>query len=107
MSNFQQLLLAGLAGLSLGLIFYGGLYFTVIRGLNSPHPARWFVTSGLLRIALVVTGFYFVSGGDWRPLVACLTGFILAGVSWMLWRDKQQDSKGYSDQRPTKAPPAS
>jgi len=32
-------------------------------------------------MAVAVTGFYLVSHGDWRKLVACLAGFLIARVT--------------------------
>jgi F1F0 ATPase subunit 2 len=32
-------------------------------------------------MAVAVIGFYFVSHGDWRKLVACLAGFLLARIA--------------------------
>jgi len=78
MNNFLILALALVAGLLLGGIFFGGLWWTVHKGLWSKHPALWFLGSRLLRMGLVLVGFYFVGRGDWQRLVACLSGFILA-----------------------------
>ena len=72
------LLLALLAGLSLGAIFFGGLWWTIRRGISSEWPAVWFFGSLLLRTGIAVTGFYFVAHGDWRRLLACLLGFFVA-----------------------------
>ena len=84
MNETLTLMLAGLAGMALGTIFFGGLWWTVLRGVSSPRPALWFLGSGLLRMAIVVTGIYFVGGGQWKRLVVCLAGFILArfAVTW-------------------------
>ena len=76
--------LAWLAGGGLGAIFFGGLWWTVRQGVSSPHPVLWFLGSGLLRTSLVLTGFYFVSGGQWKRLLACLLGFIVARLA-VLW----------------------
>lgn len=78
MSEKSDLILAVLAGLLIGAIFFGGLWWTIQKGFSSPHPAIWFTGSLLLRTAITVTGFYFISRGDWRRLVASLLGFILA-----------------------------
>ena len=77
--------LAGLAGGLLGAIFFGGLWWTVRQGVSSSRPALWFLGSGLLRMSIVLAGFYFVSGGQWKRLVACLVGFIIARVvvTWL------------------------
>jgi F1F0 ATPase subunit 2 len=78
MNNILILVLALGAGLIFGAIFFGGLWWTVHRGVSSKHPALWFLGSRLLRMGLVLVGFYFVGQGDWRRLVACLIGFIIA-----------------------------
>ncbi|MCU0725994.1 MAG: ATP synthase subunit I [Planctomycetes bacterium] len=62
-------------GVVLGAIFYGGLWLTVRRGLGSTKPALWFLGSLLVRIAIVLAGFAFISGGRWERLLACLLGF--------------------------------
>ena len=65
-------------GLVLGAIFFGGLCWTVQKGVTSKHPALWFLGSTVVRMSIVLAGFYFVGRGDWQRLVACLVGFIIA-----------------------------
>lgn len=67
-----------LAGLLLGALFFGGLWWTIQRGLDAKNPALWFLASLLLRSGGAVLGFYFVADGDWRRLLACLAGFLMA-----------------------------
>lgn len=67
-----------LAGAASGIIFFGGLWWTVRRGLSSATPAAWFIGSFVLRTGIVVPGFYFVYCGDWRRLLACTMGFLAA-----------------------------
>jgi F1F0 ATPase subunit 2 len=67
-----------LAGAGLGVIFFGGLWWTLRRGLASPRPALWFLASLVLRTSIVLTGFYFVGREHWQQMVACLLGFIIA-----------------------------
>ena len=78
MSDMMILAPALAAGVLLGAIFYSGLWWTVRRGLSSPRAALWFFSSGLLRTSMVVAGFYLAAHGDWRRLLACLLGFVLA-----------------------------
>lgn len=73
-----SLLPALMAGLVLGSVFFGGLWWTVRRGFASSSPAVWFLGSMLLRTGLTLTGFYLISRGHWGRLVACLCGFIVA-----------------------------
>jgi F1F0 ATPase subunit 2 len=63
------------AGVLLGAIFYGGLWWTIQKGLFSEGPALWFFGSGLLRMGFVLAGFYVVARSGWRSLVVCLLGF--------------------------------
>ncbi|MEZ5329391.1 MAG: ATP synthase subunit I [Verrucomicrobiales bacterium] len=81
MNDALTLILSGAAGIVLGGIFFGGLWWTVRRGLASPRPAVWFIGSLVLRTSVVMFGFYFVSGGDWRRLAASLIGFVLARIA--------------------------
>jgi F1F0 ATPase subunit 2 len=77
MNETLTLALAGLAGGLLGAVYFGGLWWTVRQGLSSARPELWFLGSLLLRMAIVLAGFYFVSGGHWERLMLCLGGFLL------------------------------
>jgi F1F0 ATPase subunit 2 len=76
----MTLVFAWLAGVGLGAIFFGGLWWTVRQGVGSRQPALWIIGSLLLRMIVALGGFYFVSAGHWQPLVACLLGFVMARV---------------------------
>jgi F1F0 ATPase subunit 2 len=86
MHETLTLLLACVAGASLGAMFFGGLWWTIRRSVSSTQPAMWFLGSLLLRTGVVVAGFYFVSRGRWQPLLVCLVGFAIARltVTWMI-----------------------
>jgi F1F0 ATPase subunit 2 len=71
---------ATLGGFALSAFFFVGLWWTVRRGVVSPRPAVLFLGSMLVRTLVVMAGFYFLSQGDWRNLVASLAGFVLARV---------------------------
>lgn len=85
MNEPLTLMLAGLAGAGLGAVFFGGLWWTIRKGVSSPAPALLFLGSLLLRMGIVAVGFYYVSGGQWKRLVACLVGFLIArlAVMWL------------------------
>ncbi len=78
MSELLRLAVALLAGIALGAAFFGGLWWTVRKGVEARQPALLFGVSLLLRTGLVLAGFYFVSDGRWRPMLACLLGFAAA-----------------------------
>jgi F1F0 ATPase subunit 2 len=86
MSEIAILAFSLLAGVALGVIFFGGLWWTVRAGLGSKVPAMWFLGSLGLRTAATLAGFYFVSHGDWRNSLACLLGFLAAraGTTWLM-----------------------
>lgn len=83
MSDIQTLIFCGAAGGLLGVIFFGGLWWTVQRGMVSSRPAVWFVGSVLVRMSIVLFGFYLVGANEFSRLVACLIGFILARIALM------------------------
>ena len=78
------MLLAIAAGFVLGLLFYGGLWWTVRRAAVFRWPALAVLASALLRTAAVLGGFYAVAGSDWSRMLLCLVGFLLArlAVTW-------------------------
>jgi F1F0 ATPase subunit 2 len=78
MNEAFALLLAGLAGGVIGAIFFGGLWWTVRRGLSSKRPALWFLGSLVLRTGIALVGFYFVSNHHLERLLLCLLGFVIA-----------------------------
>jgi F1F0 ATPase subunit 2 len=78
MSETPAFIVALLAGVLLGTFFFGGLWWTIRKGVSSQRPVIWFFGSLLLRTTVVLAGFIFVAQGDWRRLVACLPGFFLA-----------------------------
>jgi F1F0 ATPase subunit 2 len=78
MSDISAHALALLAGVLLGAFFFGGLWWTVQKGVTSGRPALWFLGSLLLRTGTVLAGFYFISQGHWSRLLICLFGFLIA-----------------------------
>jgi F1F0 ATPase subunit 2 len=66
-----------LAGVTVGMMFFGGLLWTVKKVSSSKHPGLLFAGSLLLRIGLALIAFFFIGGGNWQRLVVCLIGFVL------------------------------
>jgi F1F0 ATPase subunit 2 len=77
------------AGLALGAVFFGGLWWTVIRALSSRQPALWFIVSLLLRMSITLTGFFLVGRGNWDRWLACLLGFVVARFIVQLTRPSE------------------
>ncbi len=81
MAMTSALALAWVAGVALGAVFFGGLWWTIEKGLSSRRPALWFALSWLGRTAITVAGLYLVAGGDWQRLAACLVGFVMVRMA--------------------------
>jgi F1F0 ATPase subunit 2 len=78
MNEIFLMMPALVAGMLLGAMFFGGLWWTVRKGVSSTRPALWFFSSLLLRTSLTLAGFYVISNGHWEKLLVCLLGFTMA-----------------------------
>jgi F1F0 ATPase subunit 2 len=78
MNETLSLVPALVAGVLLGAMFFGGLWWTVRKGVSSKRSALWFFGSLLLRTSIALAGFYFIARGHWERLLVCLLGFVIA-----------------------------
>ena len=78
MNEILNTAIALIAGLALGIIFFGGLWFTVTKMVHAKNPALWTLSSFFLRVGITLVGFYFVGAGNLQKLLVCLVGFIAA-----------------------------
>lgn len=106
MNDTLTLLLAYAVGGTLGIGFFGGLWWTVRKGVSSRQPALWFFGSMLLRMGLALLGFYVVAGGRWERLLVCLVGFIMARpvVIWLTRRSTTSAGEDCAAQEANHAP---
>jgi F1F0 ATPase subunit 2 len=96
--TIPALTLRVLGGLALGGMFYGGLWFTVERLIKSAAPptngertsrgasAGIAMSSLLVRFALALAGFIWMTNGRWQNALACLAGFEAARLAIVRWR---------------------
>jgi len=80
MIEVWTLSLAAFAGVFLGVLFFGGLWWTVRIGVVAKQPALWFLGSWIVRVSMVLAGFYFVGGDQSQRLLVCLLGFIVGRI---------------------------
>jgi len=66
------------AGVLLGAMFFGGLWWTIQKGVLFKQQALWFFSSLLLRTSITLAGLFFIARGHWERLLICLLGFIMA-----------------------------
>ncbi|KUG22082.1 sodium-transporting atpase subunit r [hydrocarbon metagenome] len=72
------LIVAFAAGLALGAFYFIALWHTLQRLPAAHSPARLMLVSFVLRMAVVMVGFYSIMGGEhWERLVAAMLGFII------------------------------
>ena len=78
MMIFLKVLVSFLAGVALGGIYFGMLYYTV-RKLNSVKRPMFITLGGfVLRLAIAVGVFYLlVQFSDWYGVLIALVGFVL------------------------------
>ena len=81
------------AGLLLGMLFFGGLWFTVKKAMTSKRPALWFISSLLLRLGITLGGFYYIATGDLSRLLLCLLGFVIARYLVIWFTRSKHESK--------------
>ena len=71
-------LAAFVAGIGIGLFYFGGLWITV-RGLASARqPAQLMIASFVIRNGLGLALLYWVIGGPPVAALACISGFLIA-----------------------------
>ena len=80
MNETLTLASAFVTGVLLGAMFFGGLWWTVRKGVSSEQPALWFFGSLLLRTSFALAGIYLVGRGHWERLLVCLLGFVVARI---------------------------
>jgi len=92
MNEIWYMILAFAAGIVLGTLFYAGLWLTVRKSLGEKVPAVWFIGSFIIRISIVLLGFYYISKANWKMLLICLLGFITARIL-VFWVTKKLEQK--------------
>ena len=78
MNDILNTALVFVAGIILGILFFGGLWLTVKKMVSSKRAALWLFASFIVRVSITLLGFYFVGAGDLKRLLVCLAGFIAA-----------------------------
>lgn len=77
-----SLIFAPFVGIGLGIVYFGGLWWTIQKGLLSKYASLWFLGSLLLRTGIILTGFYLITvsshQGELKRLLLCFIGFLTA-----------------------------
>ncbi len=89
--NALAIVISLVAGSVAGVVFFGGLWFTVQRMLVVRHPALLMMASLAVRAAIVLAIFAVSSDGQAMRILASLGGFLL--VRFVMVRHFEPQSK--------------
>lgn len=78
MNDLVMDLLVLLGGAGLGLLFFGGLWFTSKKMLTSKRVVLWYLGSLFIRVGITLLGFYYMGQNSLVYMLICLLGFIIA-----------------------------
>lgn len=91
MNEWLLLATAFMAGLFIGAIYFGSLWWTVQRLSEARQPSFLALGSLTVRLALMLLGLYFVTGGQWTRVGVYLLGFfIMRTVLVRRWGPQKQ-----------------
>jgi F1F0 ATPase subunit 2 len=78
MNAMLILILMFAAGLALGAFYFVSLWLTLQRLAEIQNRARLLLVSYILRLAVVLTAFYFLlRDGHWERLAVAMIGFVI------------------------------
>jgi F1F0 ATPase subunit 2 len=72
--------MAFFGGMGAGVLYFGGLWWTVRRLPAARQPALLTFGSFLVRTGVSLVAFCFASGGHWQRILVSLLGFIIVRV---------------------------
>ena len=75
--NVLYLVMAFLVGMGSGIVYFGGLWWTVRQLPFVRQPALLTIGSFLVRTGISLTAFYLASEGHWERILISLLGFII------------------------------
>jgi F1F0 ATPase subunit 2 len=73
-----RLVFAGVAGVLAGVLYFGGLWWTVKRMSKFVHPRLALLVSFFSRALVALAIIYLAAGGQAAGYIAALAGFLLA-----------------------------
>ncbi len=79
MNELLLISLSLIAGLMLGILFFGGLWWT-LQNYSLSENSLTVISSSMIRLALLMLGLYFITAGDWKRALVALSGVIIGRV---------------------------
>ncbi len=72
-------------GLVVGAAFFWSLWIALRRLSRTAHAQFWLIGSSALRVGLMLLAWYWIAGGQWQKLLACLVAFVVVRLAAVRW----------------------
>jgi F1F0 ATPase subunit 2 len=80
MMDILYFIVTFIAGMALGLFYFGTLWLTLRYLPKARRPEILTLGGFFVRTAITLFGFYLIMGGRWERLLIAFVGFILARI---------------------------
>lgn len=67
-------------GIALGIVYFGGLYFSIQKMTKAKYPSLIMTLSFILRMAILVGVFFYLSKGGYQDMLFGLLGVLLVRI---------------------------
>jgi F1F0 ATPase subunit 2 len=88
--NVLKTIVGAAAGLLMGGLYFGGLWFTVNQVVGARNPQVLFGVSFLGRSALLLAAFYLLLLMGWEAAAGGMFGFLAARKAWTSARGRRR-----------------
>lgn len=75
--DYGYLIVAFVAGILLGILYFGALWMTVRRVTRLRRPILTLGVSFLIRAGIIIAALFILMRGEWYNLLATFVGFIV------------------------------
>lgn len=77
-------MLSFIIGVILGIVYFGGLYFTVVNINKAKYPGLLMALSFILRMAVLLGVFFYISKNGYKNMIFALIGVIIVRIMMTL-----------------------
>ena len=96
-TDLAGLFIAFVAGAAMGAGYFAGLWLTVCRLSSTQSPYRFYGSSLLLRMTLVLAGFYLLAAKGYENVLVAGVGFMVSRQLWLLAKRSQTAKQVQND----------
>lgn len=87
-----------LFGILIGIVYFGGLYYSTQKFKDVKSPSLFMILSFIIRMAILIAGFYYLSKTGYKNVLIALIGVILVRFI-MIFKIKNYSSKSIPRER--------